>query len=201
MAYKPDPVAPWSSELTELRTRILKRDPSRPGATAELMEAALDHCDSLLRALAGAYLERDGLQHALKTERASWQRFVDVCPTACLITDAAGLIRSANRPAALLLSVSAQRLEGRQLLLFTRDRAAFGILLNRLHRGSDHVRGKMVIRPRERRSTEVEFLVVPRLRDDTANWVWFVWQEPLGSPVHQQDTHALQGDTSYPDQG
>ena len=199
MSPKPDPLAQWSSQLAELRALVHKRDASCPAATAELIDAALDHCDSLLRGLAGAYLERDRLQQAVRTEQASWQRLIDVCPTPCLITDAAGLIRYANRPAGLLLSVSAQRLEGRELLLFSRDRAAFGMLLNRLHRGSDHVRGKMVIQPRERRTTEVEFLVEPRRPEDTTSWLWFMWQERPSSPVHQPHADALQPDASRPD--
>ena len=199
MSDKTDPVLPWSSELRKLRARLLKRDSSCPGPTAELIDAALGQCDLLLRELAGAYFERDRLTQEVAAEKAGWRRLLDVCPTPCLITDAAGLIRYANRPAALLLSVSAQGLAGRQLLLFSRDRAAFGMVLSRMQGGSDHVRGKMIIQPRERKSTEVEFLVVPRLPEDPASWLWFVWQARQESPLQRQEAHALQPDISCAD--
>lgn len=189
-----DPIAHWSRELADVRTRTLQ--PRFREEPVELQAATLDLCDRLLRELAGAHLESERLRQELKTEAATWIHLFDVNPGPCVLTDEAGVICSANRAAAVLLNTSSRRLQDRPLLLFSQNRTAFAALLKSLGQGAGDVRTTLLFQPRERKTVSVDLLVVPLSADRTDRWVWFLSQ---GTDVQawlqheSQPPHAARG--------
>lgn len=168
-----DPVPRWSREVAQLRAQARKIRRGSSAKDAEVAEAALETCDSLLRDLAGAQLECERLQAKVQTEMAIWERLFDVMPRASLLTDSAGYIVKGNSAAGALLNVSARHLKDRQLLVFTRDRDAFRVLLQRMGDGREaEVQGSLGIRPRERRPVPMDVRVVP-LSPGAGMWLWF----------------------------
>lgn len=103
-----------------------------PGADAELLDEAIDTCETLLRDLAGAQLAIDAAARRAETSAADWQRFFEHAPVACAEVDSYGTIVAANRAAAALLSLSPKALEARLLLHFTEDRTGFAEILRAL---------------------------------------------------------------------
>ena len=169
-----DPTFRWERELTNLRSRIGHRRRGSGDAGPDLTDAALTTCDGLLRDLAGAHLECERLRGEVRAETATWEHLFDAMPGGCLITDRGGVIRIANRAAAMILNMSAKHLKDRPLLVFSQDRVAFSSLLQRLARGGEHVRATLVIRPRERKATAVDVIAIPLSPDETSDWVWFI---------------------------
>ena len=150
-------------------SRVRRSAASKEG---EVAEAALETCESLLRDLAGAQLECERLQAQVRAEAAAWERLFEVMPRASLVTDSAGIIVTANAAAGALLNVSPRHLKDRQLLVFTRDRDAFRVLLQRIGRGEEAVAASLAIRPRERRVQQADLRIVP-LSPDSGMWLWF----------------------------
>ena len=189
-----DPVPRWSREVAQLRAQARKIRRGSAPKEAEVAEAALEACDSLLRDLAGAQLECERLQAKVQTEVAVWERLFDVMPRACLLTDSAGYIVNANSAAGTLLNVSARHLKDRQLLVFTRDRDAFRVLLERMGQGREaEVQGSLGIRPRERRPVQMDVRVVP-LSPGTGMWLWFFLPaEEAAVPQPEPEEPALDG--------
>ena len=180
-----DPVPRWSREVAKLRAQTSRARRSAASKDGEVAEAALETCESLLRDLAGAQLECERLQARVRAEAAAWERLFEVMPRACLLTDGAGVIVTANAAAGALLNVSARHLKDRELLVFTRDRDAFRVLLQRIGRGAEEeVAGSLAIRPRERRVQQVDVRVVP-LSPDSGMWLWF-----FSSPVDAERSDA-----------
>ncbi len=173
MADTLDPTPRWTRELTNLRSRIQRRR-SSGAASPELIDETLDTCDGLLRDLAGQHLECERLRGAVRAETAIWEQLFDAMPGPCLLTDNAGFIRNANRAASAILNTSAKHLKNRQLIVFSEEREGFRALLRRLARGGEHVRATIAVRPRERKATRVDVIVVPLSGDGTCQWVWFL---------------------------
>jgi PAS domain-containing protein len=167
-------VAHWTRQLALLRSKAAKR--SRVAPCNDLTDDALTTCDALLRSLVGALVESDRLRAEVRTSTAEWEYLFDVMPTACLLTDSAGLILNANRAAGLLLNLNAKYLKDRELVLFSDDRHAFSALRQQLALGSsrDQVRRTMRFRPRDRKSAAMEVVVMPALADCSDPWLWFL---------------------------
>ena len=95
-----DPVPYWTREIEQLRAQVVKnRRRSDPSALGDVAERALMVCETLLQELAGARLECERLRAEARTETATWERLFDVMPGACLLTDGASAILTANRAA------------------------------------------------------------------------------------------------------
>ena len=183
-----DRTGQWTLALGQLRARAAKRrrrqeDPSDDDITTALWTAS----EGLLQELAGAYLECDRHRAERNEWATAWEELFQAMPTACLVTDHEALILRANRKAGLLLNVAANRLKDRRLLLFTEQREAFIETLSRIGRESNLARASFTIRPRERRSTEVEATVMPA--SNRSEVLWFlvptdyrVARTPLESP-------------------
>lgn len=191
-----DPVPRWSREVAQLRAQARKIRRGSSPKEAEVAEAALETCDSLLRDLAGAQLECERLQTKVQTEMAVWERLFDVMPRACLLTDSSGHIVNANSAAGALLNVSARHLKDRQLLVFTRDRDAFRVLLQRMSHGREaEVQGSLGIRPRERRPVQMAVRVVP-LSPGAGMWLWFfVPGDEAATHQSEPEGSGLEADT------
>ena len=191
-----DYVPRWSREVAHLRAQARK---IRRGATpkeSEVVAAALEACESLLRDLAGAQQECERLAATVRAEVALWERLFEVMPRACVLTDSGGFIVNANAAAGALLNVSARHLKDRQLLVFTRDRDAFRVLVERLSRGESELRGSLWIRPRERRLVQIDFQVVGLTPDSSGMWLWFL--SPAGAADTESAPDAPGGDVAAP---
>ena len=169
----------WTREIGQLRSRASKA--SHHGITApqapelaDVLEHALAMCTNLLQDLAGSRLECARLTRSLNASAADWDHLLDQLPVACVLTDAAGSISSANRAAALMLNLSVKHLSGRTLLHFTQDREEFPVLLNVLSTAGRQLSTTLTIRPRERAPLDVDVIVRPGTPDDTSTWLWFL---------------------------
>ena len=188
MTVTPDPVPRWSRELAKLRAQTGRARGDAASRNGDVAEAALQTCESVLRELAAAQLEVERLHAKVQVEVAVWERLFEVMPRACVITDGAGFIVDANSAAGALLNVSARHLNNRQLLVFTRDRDAFRVLLERISRRAEpQVNGSLSIRPRERRALDLDVRIVP-LSEGSGMWLWFFL--PPGTTVQEPELGA-----------
>jgi PAS domain-containing protein len=179
----------WTREIGELRSRASRA--SHHGITApqgpelaDVLEEALAMCTNLLQELAGSRLECQRLGRSLNASGADWDHLLDQLPIACVLTDAAGSISSANRAAALMLNLSVKHLNGRALLHFTKDREGFPAPLDELSAAGRQLSTTLTIRPRERAPLEVDVIVRPGTPDNTSTWFWFL------SPVARAKSDA-----------
>jgi PAS domain-containing protein len=169
-----DPVPYWTRQVAHLRAQAVKRARTGAAPCGEVTDAALETCDGLLRDLAGARLECGRLHADVRRSDAAWDHLFEILPSACILTDAAGLILKANRAAGALLSLNPRRLKDRELVVFSEDREAFSALLHRVGRGTDgELRATVTFRPRERKPAAVEVLVIP-LTDQPDLRLWFL---------------------------
>lgn len=172
-----DSVRRWTLLLGQLRSRALRvkrRSAPEPSAGDGLLDEALEFSNRMLIDLAGAELELKKSRHALAAEREHASALFDRMPIATVMTDRAGLITAANRRATQLLNVSARHLAGRPLVHFSNDRTAYLALLRGLPLNGTASTGTLTIRPRERRTLNVEIAIVPRTPADATEWVWFL---------------------------
>jgi PAS domain-containing protein len=165
----------WTHEL-ELLRRQVRRVGARDEAVSlrELLNECMATCDSLLQEMATLDAECHRLRGIVSEEQQSWQHFFDVMPLACILSDAQGVILSANRAAALFLNVSATRLQGRTLPHFVIDRQRLNELLEGLSPTSSIVRAPLRIRPREKAITDIDVTIVPDGGRDGSAWIWFL---------------------------
>jgi PAS domain-containing protein len=177
MMSDPDLIRRWTRAIGALRSRRLKvrrQDPAAAvAALEEILEESLNGSVTLLQDLAGEQLAREKLHQDLRNEMLNRQYLLERLPIACLSTDATGLIRHANQPAAELFNVSAKHLRGRQLLHFSADRSAFCRLLQELPRGGGQVEASIPMRPRERGPFTMNTLVLPEIPEEPSSWLWF----------------------------
>jgi PAS domain-containing protein len=188
-----DPVRRWTRQLGELRVQAVK---SGRAAGAELVENALTLCDSLLRDLAGLHLECDNLRAEVRTRAAAWDHLFEVMPAACVLTDSAGEILNANRPAGTLLNLSAKALKGRQLGVFSEDRQAFETLLLALAASDDQRQATLVLRPRDRKPADIDVVIVPATEARPARWLWFLGPAMRPQKVADAQLHPVVGSLS-----
>lgn len=168
-----DRTARWTLALGQIRARAAKRRRTRENVSDDDIETALwAASEGVLQELDGAYLESDRHRAERDEWATAWEELFQAMPTACLVTDREALILHANRKAGLLLNVAASRLRNRRLLLFTEHREAFIEIVSRLARESNPVRTSFAIRPRERRSTDVEVTVMPA--SNRSEVLWFL---------------------------
>ena len=156
-------------------------------AALEEVQVATEQLEQQIEELATAKIEA-------RTGRDQMNELIEVLPVACVWTTADGEIDRANGAAAEMLNVSAARLAGRPLMLFTTERRAFSDALAALTEGVTRVvEVTAVIRPRERRPREVR-LIGRKLQHDT-RYCWFLSLVaavpepslvPEGTPAHTE---------------
>jgi PAS domain-containing protein len=172
----------WSIAISQLKSRATKV--RRGGVlqdTVDLVEQSLSLCDGIVRDLAGAGLQLDENRVKLDSQIALWTHLFDAMPTACVETDASGVILGANPAAAGLFNTSVKHLTARLLMHFAEDRDQFGQLLRGLSVESGRHRCALVIRPRERAPVHLRATVVVRSPGDASSWLWFF------TPVEQYE--------------
>jgi PAS domain-containing protein len=172
-----DPTRVWTRQLAQLRGRALKLGPRRVGgesAVAQIAEDALGASQSILQELAGQHLECERLRREARSEAAAWDHLFAVIPAACVITDQNGFVLNANKPAGVLLNLAPKSLKGRELIVFSEDRAAFGAVLQQVANGRSPVQASVMIRPRERKPSRAQIIAVPASPQDSAMWLWFL---------------------------
>jgi PAS domain-containing protein len=136
----------------------------------EELQVANDQLQTQVEELADAKL------HA----RTADQRFAELLewlPCACVWTSTSGEVLEANPAAAALLNVSAQHLAGRPLLLFMTERAKFSEAMSLLTASAGSVVASVGIRPRERRTRQVQLVGRKRAQDDRL--CWFLVEGPV----------------------
>ena len=187
-----DPVSHWIRQLADIRAQAAKR--RRIDPSSDLTESALSICDAVVRDLAGARLECDRLRAEIRAADAAWEHLFDAMPGACLLTDGAGFILSANRAVGTLLNLSAKHLKDRELVVFSEERGAFQAILQRLGRSGDDIRETLTFRPRERKPAAVQVVVKP-LTSRPGLWLWFL--TPVGHPQTATRAHIASGGESW----
>ena len=163
----------WTRQVAQLRTQALKAKRVHQSDGGAVADTALETCDGMLRDLAGAFLECDRLRAEVHSGHAAWEHLFQMMPVACLSTDRVGAIVSANRAAGLLLNTSPKHLKDRQLLVFSENRVAFSAILEQ-RALPQQLRATITLRPRERKRTEADVLIVPLSTDATDLWLWFL---------------------------
>jgi len=188
-----DAASGWAKRVAALRAQAARR--SRGASPNDLTDEALSLCDALVRDLAGAQLTRDQLRGDLRAADAAWDQLFEMMPSAAVLTDSASAILNANRAASALLNVSATHLKGRELLVFSQDRATFRALLQELERNrGTELRARLMLRPRERKPAMMQLHVRPLAARDNA-WMWIV------TPATAADaTPSLEIASTVPDQ-
>ena len=186
-----DPVRRWTRQLGDLRLHAAKNGRA---AGAELIEEALGICDALLRDFAGLHLECDKLRGELRASYAAWDHLFEAMPAACVLTDDAGAIVEANRAAGAVLNLSPRALKGRQLMVFAENRPAFETLLRSLAAdGEDEHRARLLLRPRDRKPSNVDVVIVPLHEEPSGRLLWFLGgtSDPAAKapdgPLHSAD--------------
>jgi PAS domain-containing protein len=164
----------WTIAISQLRSRAAKvRRGGAPQDTSDLVDQSLTLCEAIVRDLAGAGLLLDEGRVKLDSQIALWSHLFDEMPTACVETDASGVILGANPAAAMLFNTSVKHLSARLLMHFAEDRDQFGQLLRGLSADSVRHRCALIIRPRERAPVHMEATVVVRSPGDVSSWLWF----------------------------
>ena len=172
----------WAIAISQLKSRAAKvRRGGVPQDTADLIEQSLSLCDGIVRDLAGAGLQLDESRVKLDSQIALWSHLFDEMPTACVETDASGVILGANPAAGVLFNTSVKHLTARLLMHFAEDRDQFGQLLRGLSAESVRHRCTLVIRPRERAPVNLGATVVGGGPGDVSSWLWFF------TPVEQHE--------------
>jgi PAS domain S-box-containing protein len=164
----------WSHELDLLRRRVRRVGAREETSIQDVLAECISTCDSLLQEVASGENECHRLRGIVSEEQQSWQRFFDVMPLACILTDPQGVILSANRAAALFLNVSAMRLQGRTLMHFVIDRQHLTELLEGRTADRSMLRASFRIRPREKAIIEIEATIVPDAGRNVSAWIWFL---------------------------
>jgi PAS domain-containing protein len=164
----------WTIAISQLKSRAAKgRRNGFAQDTAELIDQSLSLCDAIVRDLAGAGLQLDDSRVKLDSQITLWTHLFDEMPTACVETDASGVILGANPAAAVLFNTSVKHLSARLLMHFAEDRDQFGQLLRGLSTESVRHRCALIIRPRERAPVHMDATVVVRSPGDGSSWLWF----------------------------
>jgi len=172
----------WTIAISQLKSRAGKA--RRSGVTpdgGDLVDQSLTLCDAIVRDLAGAGMQLDETRMKLDAQIGLWTHLFDAMPTACVETDASGVILGANPAAAVVLNTSVKHLGARLLMHFAEDRDQFGQLLRGLSADNVRHRCALIIRPRERAPVHMEATVVVRSPGDVSSWLWFF------KPIEQHD--------------
>lgn len=180
----------WTVEIARLRARATKvrRRPSGPSELDEVLDAALETCEALLRELASSRVDNETLSRRCDREAATYAHLFEHLPIAAIETDATGLILTANPAASLLLNTSTKHLTNRLLLHFAEDRAAFIRLLNRL--STEQSERALKVRPRERAPLSISARIIASAPHQPSTWVWFLSPVlPKEEAVPRRDFH------------
>jgi PAS domain-containing protein len=166
----------WLQEIARLRARASKvrRRPGNAAEQDEVLDAALDTCEALLRDLAGAHVDNETLTRRCHAEAATYAHLFEHLPMAAIETDASGLILTANRAASQLLHTSEKYLTNRLLLHFVEDRAAFMALLSNLPTEPTGEGHQLKLRPRERAPLSITAKIIPIEPQEPSTWGWFL---------------------------
>lgn len=172
----------WSPVLSRLRTHLHSAALTPHGA--EICTEAFSVSELLLQELSACQAENADLRQTIRDLTNEWNALFDAMPIACVVTDAVGNVRLANRSASELLNTSAKHLSTRMLLHFVQERQVFSDLLRTVSRAENGRAARFVIRPRERAPREVDVFLVPS-PGDTSDWLWFL------SPAAEKEMVAL----------
>jgi PAS domain-containing protein len=172
--HQPSQIRHWTRELELIRRRVGRINLREDDALASrMMAVCLSKCEILLEELARGEEESDRLRRLATAERENWQRLFDVMPLACVLTDAQGIVRGVNLAGALLLNVSASRLQGQMFLHFVIDRQRLFDALDEHGDGTSLMRVHVRVRPREKALIEVELGVIADAAN-TGDRLWFL---------------------------
>jgi PAS domain-containing protein len=175
----------WTIAISQLKSRAAKgRRAGVAQDTSDLVDQSLTLCDAIVRDLAGAGLQLDESRVRLDAQIALWTHLFEEMPTACVETDASGVILGANPAAAALFNTSVKHLTARLLMHFAEDRDQFGQLLRGLSIEGARHRCALIIRPRERAPVHMEATVAVRSPGDVSSWLWFF------TPLDQHEAAA-----------
>jgi PAS domain-containing protein len=165
----------WTHDVDVLRRRVRRVNMREEmSLLQDILTECMTTCDALLQEVATGVSECDRLRGVVSQEQQNWQRFFDVMPLACILSDAQGVILGANRAAALFLNVSAMRLQGRTLMHFVMDRQRLTELLEGRTADKSMIRASFRIRPREKAITEIEATIIPDAGMHANAWIWFL---------------------------
>jgi PAS domain S-box-containing protein len=163
--------------------RLQQRAVEDSGASDAVLSEAFEELRVTLEELHIADEERHkqheelaSTRQLVEEERRRYQELFDFAPHGYLLTDAAAVIRQANRAAAVLFGVPQNRLQGKPLVLFVaqNERHAFLTQLNRLPRQEQILDWEIRLQPR-RRSLLYAGLTVAAVRDCQGEVVELRW--------------------------
>jgi PAS domain-containing protein len=182
----------WTHAIDLLRQRIRRaggRDDAPP--LKGLASECLTTCESLLQEVVTTESECRRLREIVSEEQQAWQRFFDVIPVACLVTDAHGLILAANRAAALFLNVSVLRLRNQTLTHYIIDREALIDVLEHQMVEKPQVHVSFRVRPREKAIKQIEANVVADPGRSAGSWIWFLMPIERAREVRDMTSSGL----------
>ena len=156
-----------------------------------LATECLTTCESLLQEVVATETECRRLREIVSEEQQAWQRFFDVIPVACLVTDAHGLILAANRAAALFLNVSVLRLRNQTLAHYIIDRESLIDVLEHQIVEKSQVHASFKVRPREKAIKEIEANVVADPGRSAGTWIWFMMPVERAREVREMTSSGL----------
>jgi PAS domain-containing protein len=163
----------WEPTIARIKTRLAIKRGQVPLKMETALEEASTTCDALLQELAATEGEVRELRGRIRAHENEWEYLFQIMPAACLTTDRAGTVVSANDRAARLLNLSARYLVDRPLTYFMENRDAFLQFVGELG-AAPEARLTASIRPRERAPLNIDVVVVPQKPDDADLWLWFL---------------------------
>ena len=164
---------PWARQLATLQRRAAKPAlRAHPSPLTEITEDALAVGVAMLEEMAQQHFDCDQLRSELSGQVAAWQHLFEIMPTACVITDEAGLVVEANRAAGLLFNISPKGLQRRPLIVFFEDRDAFNQLSGAVRSQRIAIPARLTVRPKERRSSRIPTVAAPAM---TSGGEWTLW--------------------------
>jgi PAS domain S-box-containing protein len=159
------PIEISKHRLKELREQVaLSKDPLLTQALEEL-STSLEELSVSEEELHQQFEELAAAHQEIEVQRQRYQDLFNFSPDGYLVTSPEGIIKEANRAAALLLGVPQEFLPGKPFRVFIKDRRTFGHLINQLKKIE--------------KGTTAEWEGLLSARKKPAFWAWI-----LISPIH-----------------
>lgn len=147
------------------------------------LSAAIGALELLNEHMLAQRQELASLRREAASARRRLEEYARMVPTACVWTDAEGMVHEGNDASCALLNVSPARLVGKPLMLYVPDREKLFATLRRLaERVVPEIEVDMLVRPRERRPRRLR--VRACLTEHDTRLVWFL-QEPPAEPPRE----------------
>ncbi len=172
------------------------RGEASPGATREALTELSLALEELRVSEEELRVQSDILtdvQQALETERERYHGFFTHLPDPCLVTDATGVVREANRAAATLLGARADALAGKPLAVFVseEDRRDFRRRIMEGIRAGETVEWMLRLHPRN--SPVVRMQVRVAMARGQLVWLFREAADGAGDPSATRDESSLLG--------